>query len=361
MELSFIIPVYNGAAHLEKCLTSVLSEPIDTIEVLVIDDGSTDGTADMLREIAGTDRRVKVFSHTENKLVGHCRNIGIKNASGNYLWFVDADDWLNPDSVSQMLQILKKHREAEILSFGYAEHYTLKRGERSVLFKVPSPLYLEQVHILNFLKIRTGYSSMPFSYVFKRDFIIANALYFPEGIYFEDLYFMGRSFYMAQDIKLFQRIFYNYNRSNIRSITLVQSKKKIRDLLENYHRLQRLFDTDELSGRYQNLLAFRFIIYGLPRCFRMFLCLPSNDRNNSTLRAELLKYRKSRLMGLKAIGQAAGMARALSGRDVLQRCEFRRNIRFLVQIKYAFWLLELKAGTLQSIRRRREKSLTGLN
>jgi glycosyltransferase involved in cell wall biosynthesis len=344
MVLSFIIPVFNGAAYLEQCLSSILVERIPDIEVLVINDASTDTTAEILREYASMDSRVRVFHQTENKLVGHCRNVGMKASRGDYLWFVDADDWLNPGSVSQILRILDQHPRAEVLSFGFAAHYSLKGGSSSILYKIPCQEHVEKAHILNFLKIRTGFSSMPFSYVYKKEFLLSQKIFFPEGIYFEDLYFTGKAFYFAKNVKLIQRIFYNYNRTNESSITLVQTKKKIYDLLENYNRLQLLFDREEeCSGRYNNLLAFRFMMYGLPRCFRMFLCLPPKDRGDKSLRALLSKFRKSRLLALKSIGQAAYVARTLSSKDPLQRRVFRKNLRLLLLMKYASPLVELVA------------------
>ena len=94
--VSIIIPVYNIAAYLPRCLDSVLSQTLKDMELLLIDDGSTDGSETICDEYAAKDNRIRVF-HLENGGVSRARNKGISAATGDYIGFVDADDWISPD------------------------------------------------------------------------------------------------------------------------------------------------------------------------------------------------------------------------------------------------------------------------
>ena len=93
VKISCIIPAYNVEAYIERCLSSILNQRHANVEVIVVDDGSTDSTPDLLRKIAAADSRVAVF-HQENARQGAARNLGLEHATGDYIWFIDADDWL---------------------------------------------------------------------------------------------------------------------------------------------------------------------------------------------------------------------------------------------------------------------------
>lgn len=102
MKVSVIIPCYNAERYLGECLASVLAQSMGDFEVLVIDDGSTDGSLAVAREAAKTDDRVRVF-HQENRGVCAARNRGLEEARGEFVTFVDGDDLLMPDALEQML------------------------------------------------------------------------------------------------------------------------------------------------------------------------------------------------------------------------------------------------------------------
>ena len=93
MKISVIIPAYNVSNYIEKCIKSILSQPMKDIEIIVVNDGSTDDTLNKLIEIEKQDERVKVFNQ-ENKGIMETRKSGLKEAVGDYLMFVDSDDWI---------------------------------------------------------------------------------------------------------------------------------------------------------------------------------------------------------------------------------------------------------------------------
>lgn len=100
--VSIIVPVYNVEEYLEQCLSSILMQDYSNIEVLVIDDGSTDKSVNICDKYKEKDKRVRVF-HVENGGVSAARNIGLNNANGEYIMFVDSDDYVLPDYVSSLV------------------------------------------------------------------------------------------------------------------------------------------------------------------------------------------------------------------------------------------------------------------
>lgn len=117
MKLTIIIPAYNAGDTIEECVRSALQQEIDDFEVICIDDGSTDGTGEVLDSI--TDSRLRVL-HVENKGVSRARNIGLKQAQGEYVCFVDSDDYLEPDTLFKEFNSLGN---SDLVVCGYRQMY----------------------------------------------------------------------------------------------------------------------------------------------------------------------------------------------------------------------------------------------
>lgn len=105
--VSVIVPVYNAQKYLRKCLASILAQSYRDLQIILVDDGSTDQSLKICRAFAEKDRRVQVFTQ-ENRGVSAARNLGLEHVSGKYLSFVDADDWLPRESVSRLVRALNE-------------------------------------------------------------------------------------------------------------------------------------------------------------------------------------------------------------------------------------------------------------
>lgn len=99
---SFVVPVYNTLPYLERCVRSMLSQTIPEVEVVLVDDGSNDGSSELCDRLACEDSRV-VALHQCNQGVSRARNVGLEHATGAYLWFCDSDDWIEPHAVESFL------------------------------------------------------------------------------------------------------------------------------------------------------------------------------------------------------------------------------------------------------------------
>ncbi len=128
--ISVIVPVYNVKPYLKKCLDSILRQSYRDLEILVIDDGSTDGSQDICDDFGKTDERIRVF-HTENRGLSCARNLGLEHAKGDWIGFIDSDDWIEPDMFERLIQSASDHC-ADISCCGYDREY-IDRSEPHLL------------------------------------------------------------------------------------------------------------------------------------------------------------------------------------------------------------------------------------
>ena len=157
-KLSIIIPIYNTAPYLEKCINSVLKQKLKEIEILAIDDGSTDGSLEIIKNIAKIDDRVKIF-HQENKGVSSARNLGIENSSGKWITFIDSDDYLDENSICKMIESVEE-KECDIGVYAFQREFGEKYEidflpwsnitfEHNEILEKVIPLMLSSTHQVN--------------------------------------------------------------------------------------------------------------------------------------------------------------------------------------------------------------------
>lgn len=115
-KVSVIVPIYNTQKYLSRCLDSLINQTLDDIEILVVDDGSTDGSSRIVDQYALKSRKIKVF-HQKNGGVSKARNLGLLNATGEYIGFVDSDDYIQPSMYSTMLYYAESEN-ADIVQCG---------------------------------------------------------------------------------------------------------------------------------------------------------------------------------------------------------------------------------------------------
>lgn len=179
--LSFVIPVYNGEAYLSQCLDSLLRQdiPREEYEILCINDGSTDGTGEILERYRQTYPSIRVI-HQENSGVATARNVGISQAVGAYIWFVDADDLIRKDILGTLRAIAQRTKCQRIVLGGYAFTDVLspEERERACQGSLPSNVPWED--------------SVVWRSLFRREFLSAQGLSFryPELTHGEDGLFM---------------------------------------------------------------------------------------------------------------------------------------------------------------------------
>lgn len=121
--ISVIVPVYNCEDYLEESLGSILNQTFNDIEIICIDDGSTDDSLRILRKMASSDSRIEVFAQ-ENKGAGAVRNYGMTKALGDYVYFFDADDFLENDALEKAYENAKRN-DSDIVFFKFDQYKTI--------------------------------------------------------------------------------------------------------------------------------------------------------------------------------------------------------------------------------------------
>lgn len=190
MQISIIIPVYNASSYLRRCLDSVVAQTYVEWEAICVDDGSTDLSPLILEEYSKKNKRFRIFSQ-ENGGAGKARNKGLKQAVGDYVFFLDSDDELEPSCLETLCKEVELHPDVEMV---VARNIVV--GDKST--KVSSygdSCYIEENARIRFLffKEETQFNVVPWNRLIKRCFLEENDIHFKEGVICEDEYW---SFYL---------------------------------------------------------------------------------------------------------------------------------------------------------------------
>lgn len=127
MKISIIIPVYNAEKYIEKCLDSVLNQTYKNIEIIVINDGSTDNSYDVLKKY----KNKIILINQKNHGVSYSRNVGIDKSTGDYIMFIDGDDWIDEDMVLNMVDVIKE-KKVDIVRCGYIREFPDHKEELTI-------------------------------------------------------------------------------------------------------------------------------------------------------------------------------------------------------------------------------------
>ena len=128
LKVSIIVPIYNTEKYLERSLDSIVAQSFTNLEIILVNDGSTDNSLEIIKRYADKDKRIKVIDQ-ENKGVSEGRNIALKNATGDYLAFVDPDDWIDLDDIEKMVAFEEK-KESDISFFNYKINGVIQKNNK---------------------------------------------------------------------------------------------------------------------------------------------------------------------------------------------------------------------------------------
>ena len=172
MKVSIIIPVYNSSRYLRKCLDSVVKQTYQDIEIILVNDGSTDDSLTILKEYQKKYNNIVIYDIT-NHGQGYARNLGLKNCHGNYVMFIDSDDYVDVDIVNKLVTNI---RDSDVAICDMYEVYDKNQ------------IYYHNYHVfgsdrVNFMLSNPG----PVAKLYRRE--ILNDVFFMEGVYYEDLAF----------------------------------------------------------------------------------------------------------------------------------------------------------------------------
>ena len=240
--ISIIVPVYNVEDYLNRCIDSLVNQTYKNVEILLVDDGSPDNCPQMCDEWELKDFRIQVF-HKENGGLSDARNYGIQKAKGEYILFVDSDDYLACDACQRLYE---KAQGVDIV-VGEATIYK----PDGIVHRIHTNLREDYIYTgteYAKLAIQKGqwYAAACYN-MYRRCFLIENNLFFKVGILHEDIEYLPRLFLAAKTVKYLHFEFYKYViREN--SICSIKSEKHLQDLISTYEQWKVLNDTIAEKG-----------------------------------------------------------------------------------------------------------------
>lgn len=269
-KISVIVPMYNVEKYIAKCLESVMGQTYENIEIIVIDDGSTDGSLDICNSYAQKDSRLTVV-HQDNKGVSAARNKGLELATGDYIGFVDSDDYLEPEMYSILMNLMKEN-DAEITACAYRKvspdgTYDRDFGDDTINVYEGTDMF--RAYITN-----PSVSPAVGTKLYKRE--IFDGIRFIEGIIYEDKDVISRTFIKCQKGVFINKSLYNY-RTNPDSLTHHDyTDKTIRDYVQTIG-----IQLDIV----QNNLSINDYIFSAGTTYMILLNMYCNIYNKTDLRA----------------------------------------------------------------------------
>ena len=230
MKLSIIIPAYNAALYIGKCIKSCEKQDLsqDVYEIIVVDDGSTDNTKDCVGHLQKDFNNI-IYIYQGNARQGTARNNGLKHAHGKYIWFVDADDWIEDNCLCRIIDRIESNN-LTALAVRHAKYYgnklklwpALKEG------KIKSG---KEVLIDRDLLVSPTYC------IWNKEYLLNNHLFFLERLFHEDTEIYPRMYYYAERVGFLNRVcYYIFESSN--STTRSSSPQRAHDVITVVHYLQ---------------------------------------------------------------------------------------------------------------------------
>lgn len=224
MKFSVVIPAYNVEAYLEECLDSVAAQSYKDWEAIIVDDGSTDGSAALAETWTRKDERFHLLKQ-ENQGLSAARNAGMDLAQGEYLLFLDADDWLESDA----LQVLDSELQGEdVICFGGRRYFQdEKRYEKADTQESKTYACGWDYYQENALKPRQFAFVSVVLRTYRREFLLKNRLFFKEGIFHEDNLFTPIVLFYAGKTRVLSQNLYNYRIRKGSIMTSVSGKNSL--------------------------------------------------------------------------------------------------------------------------------------
>ncbi len=293
--VTVIVPVYQVERYLERCIQSIQNQTLQNIQIILVDDGSTDRCPDICDKYAKLDKRILVI-HKRNGGLSSARNAGMRVASGKYIFFVDSDDWIDPEALMELVETAEKtgadfvrfrpmtanwpkKQDGSLVDFGTEK--CLREGiyDRKLIEETIIP------HLFATPQLQLGIIVAAWRSLYRRDFLVSNSLFFKDDIrYSEDTIFsanvvMNSHRFVYLDSPRYYHYYYNPD-----SIT----KAYREDRWENYKRLMAYFDQD-----FSCLKGYDFHDQ---LCLQKLYCI-----GNAVAECKRIRDRKKRMEKLKTI------------------------------------------------------------
>jgi len=319
MLVSVIVPVYNVERYLDRCINSIINQIYSNIEIILINDGSTDGSLEKCKEYERKDSRIKVISK-KNTGVSDSRNHGINAATGELFLFIDSDDWVTSDHIKHLVNLAGRY-EADVTISSYIKVWEGKEDTTCVNSKNIEPVIMNNEEAIVSLLYQRLFITSPWGKLFKRE--LFKNINFPFGRIYEDMGTIYKLLYNAKKVVYADYKSYFYFQRNGSIINSPFSIERLEYLEFTKECMQ--FTKEKLPSAYSAAISRHF-----SACFQLLRALPW-DKTYKDVRSELyleiVKYRKA-VLGNKEARRINRCAACISYFN-LPLMEFLiKNIRF---------------------------------
>lgn len=250
-KVSLIIPIYNTNSYLHKCLSSAISQTYHNMEIICIDDGSTDGSDKILDEFAQKDQRI-IAIHQKNTGESGARNAGLRIASGDYIGFMDCDDWIEANMYESLVNAIEQY------NVDIAASSWIKEGEAYSLliknkYKVPRGI-INQEQLMNYVYQRDAYQGFAYMWdkLYKRELIYnakGNFVHFNEKLILGgDVLFLAQMLLNAQSAVYIDENFYHYRQKKMGGCHTENVRLRM-DWIESYRMIIKMFETASVNEK----------------------------------------------------------------------------------------------------------------
>lgn len=227
--LTVVIPVYNVEKYLKRCIDSILVQEWKNYNILLVDDGSTDNSPQICEDYAKAYDIISVI-HKENGGLSEARNTGISNAEGEYVYFLDSDDWIEPNTFSDLAEVIESD-QYDIISFNpefvKSEHDIIKSDSKRTK-RLTGKETLIDMFSYGFI---TGFAT---DKIYRKALFTKNTIQFPVGKYYEDLGTNYKLFLAAKKVYATNQKYYHYLIDNPDAITQSWNEQKFSDMFGFY-------------------------------------------------------------------------------------------------------------------------------
>lgn len=242
IKISVIVPVYNTGRYLERCLNSIMAQSFQEIEIIIINDCSTDDSLEIIKKYINDDKRAILINKEKNEGVSSARNTGIKIATGKYVQYIDGDDWVEKDFLKNMYEFAEKEN-LDIVVSDYCEDYfdgrkKIKRGKK----KSEKIIFDSKEYLKDFFY--NGDAPAMWNKLFKTSLYKENSIFCPLGISLgEDLVTTSKLIYFSKKIGYSRKVFYHYRQNPQSMINTLNGVTKCQifkcfDLLNDFFKEQ---------------------------------------------------------------------------------------------------------------------------
>lgn len=259
--ISVIIPVYNASATLRACLMSLSAQTYKNLELLLVDDCSTDDSLNILVTYAGQyadgDFSVQVLHHEQNRGVAAARNTALLHATGDYIYYVDADDFIESDTLECLVNEVKT-KDLDIV--GHEWFLTFNSKERHM----KQPVYFSSYEALCYMMCGVMRWNL-WLFLVRRSLYVENNIHFIEGMNMgEDMMVMMKLFVCAKKVAIVNRPFYHYEQQNQTSLTKTYSLEHIRQVTTNLLEVERIINISSYECSLSKFIPFLKLNIKLP-------------------------------------------------------------------------------------------------